>query len=251
MDWIESNIERQPTMGKQNFKLAVVEDDLDLQEVMRDYLQNSGFEVTCFSDSEKFFSYPSFHTFDAYLVDRKLPGQSGLEVVRSLKAKNVNVPVVMVTGQSESNEIVEGLEAGADDYITKPFHYQVLVTKIKSLTERFQALKSLSEPLKLINGGNLQLLENSYELKSGEDKVRFTRTEFQIFCPLFLKLGLFVRRESLFEGDSQQKSRSLDVHVASIRKKIRSFGLDLETLRGVGYRLVETGNDSRSESFLS
>lgn len=239
-------MENQSKVIKQALKLAVVEDDLDLQEVMKDYLQSSGFEVFCFNNSEKFFSYPNFDTFDGYLVDRKLPGQSGLEVVRTLKAKSVNVPLVMVTGQSEPNEIVEGLEAGADDYITKPFHYQVLVTKLRSLMERFSALKSLNEPLKLVNGDRLQLLENSLELKSGNEKVRFTRTEFQIFCPLYLKLGLFVRRESLFEGDSLQKSRSLDVHVASIRKKIRAFGLDLETLRGVGYRLIETGTSGSS-----
>ncbi|MAV92115.1 MAG: hypothetical protein CL676_11905 [Bdellovibrionaceae bacterium] len=232
-------------MLTEKIKVAIVEDDLDLQEVMKEFLESSGFDTFCFNDSEQFFAQASFNQYDAFLVDRKLPGRSGLEVVRALKAKRISGPIIMVTGQSEPNEVVEGLEAGADDYITKPFHYQVLAIKIRNLVERFRALSTMREPLRLINGERLQLLENSLELKSGDERVRFTRTEFQIFCPLFLKLGLFVKRESLFEGDSLQKSRSLDVHVAAIRKKIRPFGLDLETLRGVGYRLVEP--DSQAE----
>jgi DNA-binding response OmpR family regulator len=225
------------------YRIAIIEDDLDLQEVLIDYLQRAGFQTEGYESSEKFFERADLERFDGFLVDRKLPGKSGLEVVRVLKNKRLSVPIVMVTGQSEPSEIIEGIESGADDYITKPFHYQVLVTKLTQLIERFRSLSSLKEPLKLMGGNSLRILENSLELTDGMDAVRFTKTEFNIFCPLFRRIGSFVRREDLFENESPQKSRSLDVHIASIRKKIRPFGLDIETLRGVGYRLEEPTSD--------
>lgn len=229
-----------------NYKIAIVEDDLDLQEILIDYLQRAGFQATGFESSEKFFEKIDTDKYDGFLVDRKLPGKSGLEVVRTLKNRRVSAPIIMVTGQSEPTEIIEGIEAGADDYITKPFHYQVLVTKLTQLIERFRSLSSIKEPLKLMSGSHLRILENSLELTDGMDTVRFTKTEFQIFCPLFRRIGSFVRREDLFENEAPQKSRSLDVHIASIRKKIRPFGLDIETLRGVGYRLGEPAPDQTS-----
>lgn len=221
------------------YRIAIVEDDLDLQEILVDYLQRAGFLATGFESSEKFFSRMDEEKYDGYLVDRKLPGKSGLEVVRVLKARRPIAPIIMVTGQSEPSEIIEGIEAGADDYITKPFHYQVLVSKLTQLIERFRSLASIKEPLKMMSGSQLRIIENSMELTDGFDSTRFTKTEFQIFCPLFRKIGSFVKRDELFEPEVPQKSRSLDVHIASIRKKIRPFGLDIETLRGVGYRLGE------------
>ncbi len=221
------------------YRIALVEDDLDLQDILVDYLQRAGFQVRGFESSEKFFAASSDERFDGYLVDRKLPGKSGLEVVRVLKSKKVVSPIIMLTGQSEPSEVIEGIEAGADDYITKPFHYQVLVSKLTQLIERFRSLSSTREPVRMINGSHLRILDNSYELSDGMDTVRFTKAEFQIFSPLFRKIGSFVKREELFEAEFSQKSRSLDVHIASIRKKIRPFGLDIETLRGVGYRLGE------------
>lgn len=227
------------------YKIAIVEDDLDLQEVLIDYLQRAGFQATGFESSEKFFSRMDEEKFDGFLVDRKLPGKSGLEVVRVLKGRKSAAPIIMVTGQSEPSEIIEGIEAGADDYITKPFHYQVLVSKLTQLIERFRSLSSVKEPLKMMSGSQLRIIENSLELSDGFDAVRFTKTEFQIFCPLFKRIGSFVKREELFEPESPQKSRSLDVHIASIRKKIKPFGLDIETLRGVGYRLGEPVHSER------
>lgn len=221
------------------YRIAIVEDEADLREILIDYLQRAGFEAFGFDSSESFLSEGFGQKFDGFLVDRKLPGKSGLEVVRTLKNQEVSCPIIMITGLSEPSEIIEGIEAGADDYITKPFHYQVLVSKLTQLIERFRALSSVKEPFQLRNGEELRVNENSLELSDGRESVRFTKTEFQIFCPLFRKIGSFVRREELFELESSQKSRSLDVHIASIRKKIKSFGLDIETLRGVGYRLGE------------
>lgn len=232
--------------NKGSHRIAIIEDDIDLQEVLIDYLQRAGFSVVGFDSSEKFFSRIDEERFDGFLVDRKLPGKSGLEVVRVLKSRRVSAPIIMVTGQSEPSEIIEGIEAGADDYIIKPFHYQVLVTKLTQLIERFKSLASLKEPVRMASGTQLRILENSLELTDGMDAVRFTKTEFQIFCPLFRRIGSFVRREDLFEAEAVQKSRSLDVHIASIRKKIKSYGLDIETLRGVGYRLGEPSPTERS-----
>lgn len=221
------------------YRIAIVEDDLDLLEVLVDYLERAGFSAVGFETSEGFFEKVDEERFDGYLVDRKLPGKSGLEVVRMLKNRKMAAPIIMVTGQSEPSEVIEGIEAGADDYIIKPFHYQVLVTKLTQLIERFKALSSLKEPVRMNSGTSLRILENSLELTDGMDAVRFTKTEFQIFCPLFRRIGSFVKREDLFEGETSQKSRSLDVHIAAIRKKIKPYGLDIETLRGVGYRLGE------------
>ena len=221
------------------YRIAIVEDDLDLLEILVDYLQRAGFQAMGFESSEKFFSKMDQEKFDGFLVDRKLPGKSGLEVVRILKTRRPVAPIIMVTGQSEPSEIIEGIEAGADDYITKPFHYQVLVSKLTQLIERFRSLASIKEPLKMMSGSQLRVIENSLELSDGFDSTRFTKTEFQIFCPLFRRIGSFVKRDELFVPDNAQKSRSLDVHIASIRKKIKPFGLDIETLRGVGYRLGE------------
>lgn len=221
------------------YRIAIVEDDLDLLEVLVDYLERAGFSAVGFETSESFFAKVDEERFDGFLVDRKLPGKSGLEVVRVLKNRRVTAPIIMVTGQSEPSEVIEGIEAGADDYIIKPFHYQVLVTKLSQLIERFRALSSLKEPVRMNSGTSLRILENSLELTDGMDAVRFTKTEFQIFCPLFRRIGSFVKREDLFEGEISQKSRSLDVHIAAIRKKIKPYGLDIETLRGVGYRLGE------------
>lgn len=222
------------------YKIAIIEDDMDLQEIVIDHLRRSGFEAVGYESHERFFSEADIRGFDGFLIDRKLPGKSGLEIVRVLKGMNVVGPIIMVTGQSEPAEIIEGIEAGADDYVTKPFRYDILVSKINQSIERFRSLAQkghfVEVPKKKTSNG-LFLDENAFELKDGKNAVRFTRTEFQIFKPLFERMGTFVKREELFAPEFSQKSRSLDVHIASIRKKIKAYALDIETLRGVGYRL--------------
>lgn len=212
-------------------QVLVVEDDPELSELIGNLLEEKGYRPRTFASQKEFENAGvNVNDFSAFLIDRILPHGCGLDIVRHLREEEATAPILMVAGDSDSLSIVQGLKNGADDYVTKPFNGDVLIARLERLMDRFNRLAGRSF-------GDLSVDERAFELICGNERVRFTRTEFMIFRPLFKNLNSFIKREELFDGDPAQKSRSLDVHVASIRKKVKSFGLDVETLRGVGYRL--------------
>lgn len=218
-------------------QILVIEDDVHLSEFIGSLLEERGYRPRLFTSQKDFESSGiDANEFSGFLIDKTLPGEDGLDVVRNLKLKDVHGPILLVTGQLGAENIVQGLRVGADDYVTKPFDANVLIARLERLIERFDSLSG-STMVESNAYEGLKLDKSAYELVSGDQRARFTRTEFAILQPLFERIGAFIKREMLFEGDSSQKSRSLDVHIAAIRKKVRPFGLDIETLRGMGYRL--------------
>lgn len=225
-------------------QILVIEDDVHLSEFIGSLLEERGYRPHLFNSQKAFEdSGIDANDFSGFLIDKTLPGEDGLDVVRNLKLKDVHGPILLVTGNQGAENIVQGLRVGADDYVTKPFDANVLIARLERLMERFDSLSGPS-----VSGSSgldgLKLDKSAFEMTSEDQKVRFTRTEFAILQPLFEKAGAFIKRELLFEGDSSQKSRSLDVHIAAIRKKVRPFGLDVETLRGMGYRLSRISRSS-------
>lgn len=214
-------------------KVCVVEDQIDFLEGLMQLLSAEGFEVSGFRTSEDFIWKFKTEAPEILIIDIGLPGEDGISLVKKIRADFPNTVIVVITGRNTPEDVVDALEAGADDFLSKPF-------SVKELIARSKRVYNLRKHL---FGGDDSVLLNSKnrEIRTGESTVRLTRTEYIIFETLFENKKNFVRRESLTgkeEAEVSIQGRSLDVHILSLRKKIEPFGLRIETLRGVGYRLT-------------
>ena len=179
---------------------------------------------------------------DCVLLDLMLPDQSGFEVCRSLRRRST-VPIIMVTARSDTFDVVAGLEAGADDYVTKPFQPKELAARIRALLRRARGMEAPSPVIRL--GGDLEVLpEEGLVRRNGED-VHLTRTEFRLLCEMAASPGRMFTREMLLDriwgygyfGDG----KIVDVHVYRLRAKIEDDAMNprhVITMRGLGYKVI-------------
>ncbi len=176
------------------------------------------------------------HDYDLLVLDVMLPGKSGLEVVRELRARESSVPVLLLTARGDQDDIVLGLDAGADDYLTKPFGFDELLARVRALLRRGGSAR----PDRLIYD-DLELDRVIHKAHRGGDRLDLTPKEFQLLEFLMLNAERVVRRTELLEKvwDLQfdPMSNVIDVHVGHLRRKLRESGDDplVHTVRGVGY----------------
>jgi two-component system phosphate regulon response regulator PhoB len=224
-------------------RVLVVDDEEDLLELVRHHLEREGYVVECVGTGEAALSSARSRLPDLIVLDLLLPGIDGLEVCRKLKADAglSNVPVVMLTAKGEEADIVAGLELGADDYVTKPFSPRVLMARIKAVLRRkSREPVDEQEPIRahdiVIHPGRHQVLVEG-------EPVELTHTEFQLLHFLARRPGwVFTRHQIIDEvrGTGYPVTdRSVDFHVATLRKKLGEHGDCIETVRGVGYRFKE------------
>jgi DNA-binding response OmpR family regulator len=219
----------------------MIEDDPNIRRVVQLMLKREGLDVTEAATGEDGLARLAERSFDVILLDLMLPGRDGFEVCREIR-RSSNTPVIMVTARSDSHDVVAGLEAGADDYISKPFVPKELSARIRALARRTRG----AGEIQAITVGNLEISPQKGSVTRDGEPVQLTKTEFKLLCELAAHRGCVVSREELLERvwgyDYFGDSRLVDVHVRRLRMKIEpdpSQPALLTTVRGMGYRLPE------------
>ena len=175
-----------------------------------------------------------------------LPGMNGLDVCRALRSDTATrrIPIVMLTARDEDIDIVTGLEVGADDYITKPFSSKVLIARIRAVLRRRGAVETDEDESASIRFGELTIEQGKHQVTVSGRNVELTHTEFELLAVLAHRPGWVYSRSQLIDSlrDGQQviTERAIDVQVANLRKKLDKCGHYIQTVRGVGYRMMET-----------
>jgi two-component system, OmpR family, response regulator len=219
-------------------RVLLVEDEAKLANLLRRGLRREGMAVDIASDGEGALLRATSTTYDVILLDVMLPGASGLEVCRALRARDVWSPTLMLTALGEVDDRVAGLDAGADDYLTKPFSFEELLARIRALMRR--PVRSHSTVLK---SGDLRLDPATHRAWRGDVEIVLTAREFALLDAFMRRPGEVLSRFELLEyvWDESYENRSnvIEVYVGYLRDKVdRPFGRQtLETVRGSGYRL--------------
>lgn len=224
-------------------RVLVVEDEFEIQQLIALHLRRQGFDVQEVGDGEAAREKMSQSDFDLAILDWMLPGLSGLEVTRWMRSqpKLSTVPILFVTAKTEPEHIATGLDAGADDYIAKPFDTLVLMARVNALLRRKNWLEKTVEASDLVRVGELSLNPATYECVLSDEKLDLTRSEFRLLEALMRNQGRVLSRESLIEQIQGENvnvvGRTVDTHVFGLRKKLNQYADMIETIRGVGYRV--------------
>ncbi len=226
--------------------ILIVEDETDIQQLVSYNLIRAGFNVSCADSGEEALECLRQEKIDCMLLDLMLPGMSGLEVCSAMKKGKEQtgrpVPIIMLTAKGEEEDIVAGLESGADDYITKPFSPKVLVARIKSVLRRIEEQKKTADQgvKERIVIDNLEIDQGRHEVRLDGSLLQLTMTEFGILTLLAQKPGWVFTRQQIIDSirgyDFLVTPRAIDVQVFGLRKKMGGFGRMIETVRGIGYR---------------
>lgn len=224
-------------------QILVIEDERAILEMVTYNLRKEGYKVIDVNSGEAGLQYLKAASPDLILLDLMLPGQDGLEICRKVKGnpQTEHIPIIMVTAKGEEPDIVAGLELGADDYVPKPFSPKVLSARVRAVLRRKKAMApGENEPIVL---GPLSIHPGKHEVKYGATTVKLTQTEFKILHILARRPGWVMTRsqivEDLHDGYLDVTERSIDVQIVGLRKKLGEAGGEVETVRGVGYRLKE------------
>ena len=223
--------------------ILVVEDDLDIRELISFNLQNEGHQVFEAKDGEAGIDKAREKLPDLILLDLMLPGIQGLDVCRIIKSdqETKEIPIIMVTALGQEEDIVKGLETGADDYITKPFSIKVLIARVNAVLKRSIEVGEDKSKDILINGINIKT--RSREVRVNENLINdLTFSEFQILYLLAGHPGWVFTRYQIIDkirGDNYPVTdRSVDFQIVGLRKKLGDAGKLIKTVRGVGYRFT-------------
>lgn len=223
--------------------VLVVDDEEDIQELVRYNLAKEGYKVECVGTGEEALKQARSKLPDVIILDLMLPGLNGLEVCRVLKndGKTSHIPVVMLTAKGEEADIVAGLELGADDYVTKPFSPRILLARLRAVVRR--DVRSMPEDTDVVKVHDVVINPGRHEVLVGGEPVELTYTEFRILHFLARRPGWVFTRYQIIDGvrgeDYAVTDRSVDVQIAGLRKKLGDAGSYIETVRGVGYRFKE------------
>lgn len=236
-------------MAKVN--VLVVEDETDIQQLVSYNLIRAGYNVTCADSGEEALERLQVEEIHCILLDLMLPGKSGLEVcsaIRQHEQKSYhNIPIIMLTAKGEEEDVVAGLECGADDYITKPFSPKILIARINAVIKRAVAEGNRTEKTSdqgIITIDDLKIDQGRHEVRLGDEAVHLTTTEFSILSLLAGKPGWVFTRQQIIDHargyDFLITPRAIDVQIFGLRKKLKEYGVMIETVRGIGYRYKST-----------
>lgn len=221
--------------------ILVCEDEVEIRELMALHLLRQGYKVTECSSAEEALGAAVSQPYDVIVIDWMLPGMSGVEAVELLRARGSQSSILMVTAKVEPQDIVLGLEKGADDYITKPFNPSVLVARVKALIRRTQTVESPVLEKETVQIDGLKINFKTYEVTYQNESLHLTPSEFKLLSTLALNQGVVLTREKLIENIQGEGisvvGRTIDTHVFGLRKKLKEWGDKIETIRGVGYRV--------------
>lgn len=216
-----------------------VEDDDNIRELVIYTLETTGLEARGFADGTAFMEDLAFDTPELVLLDIMLPGEDGLEILKKLKSssKTKDIPVIMVTAKGSEYDKVVGLDSGADDYVTKPFGMMELISRIKAVLRRSGKQQDKTK----LSVGGISLDTKKHEVKVDGENVVLTLKEFELLEKLMRNQGIVLTRDQLLTEiwgyDFDGETRTVDVHIRTLRQKLGEQGSLVKTVRGVGYRI--------------
>lgn len=223
-------------------KIIVVEDDNSIRELICATLTAAGYETEAFSDGKALFKSQKYDKADLYLLDIMLPVMDGYEIFRKLKSQT-DAPVIFLTAKGEDVDKANGLQMGADDYISKPFGVLEFLARIKSVMRRYE---KANKKVSVLEVGNLKIDVDSRMVWVNNQLVKLTFKEFELLLYLMENRNLVLSREQIlsavwgfnFDGDT---TRTVDIHIRTLRKKIHDnveTPIFIETIRGYGYKFI-------------
>ena len=217
----------------------ILEDDDNIRKLINYSLKSQGFEVQDFALPSAFWSVLQTTNPDLLLLDIMLPEEDGISILKKLRSnpKTTTIPVIMLTAKDSEYDVVTGLDSGADDYVTKPFGMMALVSRIKAVLRRYEKSDSHKE---LLEAGGIKIDENQHTVFAGNQQLFLTVKEFDLLVLLIKNRGNVLTREQLLESvwglSSEIESRTVDVHIRTLRAKLGEYEKNIETIRGVGYK---------------
>ncbi len=221
--------------------IYLLEDDESIRKLVIYALNSQGYEAEGFEAHELFWSAMEKQLPELILLDIMLPGEDGISILKRIRrdALTKDIPVIMLTAKNTEYDRVVGLDAGADDYISKPFGIMELTARVRAVLRRNARGQTLSE----YSVGPLYICPDKREASVNGEKVSLTYKEFTLLCLLAENPGIVMTREVLLDRvwglGAERENRTLDVHIRTLRAKLGDAGHLIQTVRGVGYRLVE------------
>lgn len=221
-------------------KIMFIEDEAEIREILKSMLEDEGFDVVTFESGVNAIELMKLHQPDVLIVDQLMPLKKGVEVINDVRADTLfaKIPIIMLSALSSESDKVNALEIGADDYVTKPFQSKELCARIRSLIRR-SSEASGKTTLDSLKFENLKIDFVGHRVLIDQSEVSLTLTEFKILSELLKQGDRVLSREGLREralGNLNVSDRTIDVHMAALRKKLGGFGDHIHTVRGVGYR---------------
>lgn len=219
--------------------IYIVEDDKNIREIEMFALKNSGYAVEEFENAKSFFSKTADKVPDLVLLDIMLPDMDGLEIVKKLRSRpdTVRIPIILVTAKTTELDKVKGLDIGADDYLTKPFGVMELISRVKALLRRSRALQDDKQ----LVIGDITLDSERREVHVGGELCELTFKEFELLKLLMVNAGIVLHRDTIMSDvwgtDYEGESRTLDMHIKTLRQKLGEAGNMIKTVRNVGYKM--------------
>lgn len=216
--------------------IYLIEDDASIREIEEYALKNTGYEVATFERATPFFDKLEELLPDLIILDVMLPDENGIDIVKQLRGSSItkSIPVIMVTAKTSELDLVKGLENGADDYIKKPFSVMELISRVKALLRR-----TLEVDVKKLEIDELSIDNDRHEVKLAGALVELTYKEYELLTYLIINKGIVLRRDQIMERiwgiDYEGESRTLDMHIKTLRQKLGTFGSRIRTVRNVGY----------------
>lgn len=221
--------------------IYIVEDDVNIREIEAFSLKNSGYTVEEFGSAKEFWSRIYEKVPDLIVLDVMLPDEDGLSIVKKLRqwAESRYVPIIMVTAKTTELDRVKGLDRGADDYLTKPFGVMELISRVKALLRRSMQ----NHEIKQMKVGEIELNDEKRQVKVSGEPITLTYKEYELLEMLMSNTGIVLQREDIMVRiwgmDYEGESRTLDMHIKTLRHKLGDAGKKIRTVRNVGYQLEE------------
>lgn len=218
--------------------IYVVEDDKNIQEIETFALTNVGYRVEGFGLAKDFYAALTRELPDLVLLDVMLPDEDGLTIVKKLRKREdtVTVPIIMVTAKTTEMDKVKGLDIGADDYMTKPFGVMELISRVKAMLRRSARPEEKEKVLRL---GNIVLDREKHAVFVNDTPCELTYKEYELLKLLMVNAGIVTTRDLILDRvwgiDFEGESRTLDMHIKTLRQKLKEEGSLIKTVRNVGY----------------
>lgn len=222
-----------------NRLIYIVEDDTAIKELESYALINSEFSVQGFERGKELFDTLAIKIPALILLDIMLPDEDGIHILKKIRSTMAyrDIPVIMVTAKTTEIDAVKGLDMGADDYITKPFGVMELISRVKAVLRRTQK----AEHQQILIYKNIVIDEAQHKVFVDDEEIELTYKEYEVLKLLIINKGIVLTRDKIMESiwgyDFEQGNRTVDVHIQSLRKKVKSAGVHIKTIRNVGYKV--------------
>lgn len=216
--------------------IYIVEDDESIREIETIALKNSNYIVSAFENAKEFYKKLDELVPDLILLDVMLPDERGYDIVRKLRKRPAtqDIPIIMVTAKTTEMDMIKGLDGGADDYIKKPFSIMELITRVKALLRR-----TAKEEPKLLKLDDLVIDHERHVVTVNNEPVDLTYKEYELLRLLMGSQGIVMTRDvimrSVWDTDFEGETRTVDMHIKTLRHKLGDYGSRIKTVRNVGY----------------